>query len=384
MRKARFNIITILTLLISLSLFSTTLARDEMVNTALLWLNPASSAILVGDTTDIIIQLDDVTNVYAAELDLSFDHTILAVVDADPGTGGVQISEGDCPAPDFVVVNSADNSAGTISYAATQLNPTPACNGGTVATVELECLSAGISQISFTHSLISDPDGIVIDAPTQDATLVCNTVPYTPFNPTPAHNATDVAVTTDLYWEGGDPDPGDSVTYDVFFGTSDPPTTLLCDDTAATTCDPGSLNANTTYFWQVIATDNHGASATGSVWQFSTANTPPNTPFNPTPAHNATDVAVTTDLSWVGGDPDPGDSVTYDVFFGTSDPPTTLLCDDTAATSCNPGSLNANTSYFWQVIATDSHGASATGGFWQFSTIEDTAYKYIYLPLLVK
>jgi hypothetical protein len=60
------------------------------------------------------------------------------------------------------------------------------------------------------------------------------------------------------------------VTYDVYFGISDPPTTLVCNDVSSTTCDPGTLSYDTHYYWTVVATDNHGASASGPVWDFIT------------------------------------------------------------------------------------------------------------------
>jgi len=206
---------------------------------------------------------------------LGFDHTILAAVDADPVSGGVQISAGVCPAPDFVVINSAGNNAGTIEYVVSQLNPTPPCNGGEVATIEFQCLSVGTSPVSFTSSLISDPDGIIIAAPTQDATVECsNNPPNKPSDPTPADTATGISILTDISWTGGDPDPGDTVTYDVFFDTSSPPALLLCDDATTTTCNPGTLNYSTTYYWHVFATDKHGASTAGDIWQFTTEDEP--------------------------------------------------------------------------------------------------------------
>ena len=273
----RFFLITTLVLLFFAFVSYATLAGGKVVNGALLWLNPASNTISIGDTTNVVIQLDDVTNVYGVEIELSFDPTILAVVDADLGEEGVQISEGVCPTPDFVLINSADNTTGTIESVLTQLFPTAPCDGGEVATIEFQCVSEGTSPISFTHSLISDPDGFVIDAPTQAATVECsNNPPYTPSNPTPADTATGVSILTDLSWDGGDPDPSDTVTYDVFFGTSNPPTSLICDDTASTTCDPGPLNYDITYNWKIIATDNHGVSTPGDGWQFATEDEPYN------------------------------------------------------------------------------------------------------------
>jgi hypothetical protein len=83
-----------------------------------------------------------------------------------------------------------------------------------------------------------------------------------------------VSTTADLSWSGGDPDAGDTVTYDVYFGTANPPTALLCNDAATPACDPGTLAYGAHYYWNVVATDNHGTSTTGPVWDFTTISTP--------------------------------------------------------------------------------------------------------------
>jgi hypothetical protein len=64
-------------------------------------------------------------------------------------------------------------------------------------------------------------------------------------------------------------------------------------------------------------------------------------------------------------------------------PPALLLCDDATTTTCNPGTLNYSTTYYWYVFATDNHGASTAGDIWQFTT-EDELLKYVFLPLTVK
>ncbi len=95
-----------------------------------------------------------------------------------------------------------------------------------------------------------------------------NTPPYTPSNPSPTNHATGQSIYTDLGWTGGDPDAGDIVTYDVYFGTSTRPLKVSTAQ-SGTTYDPGTLSYST-YYWRIVATDNHGASTTGPLWDFTT------------------------------------------------------------------------------------------------------------------
>ncbi len=96
-----------------------------------------------------------------------------------------------------------------------------------------------------------------------------NCPPYPPYSPVPADASFGVDVNADLGWTGGDPNPADVVSYDVYFGTDTPPS-LVSEHQAATTYDPGLLQANTTYFWQVVAWDDDGLSSPGPLWAFYT------------------------------------------------------------------------------------------------------------------
>jgi hypothetical protein len=173
MKLTRLTLIMVI-ILLSVILSSTSFANNKLLNGGLLWLNPASSTTAVGGTRDIMVQLENVANVFGAEIALSFDPTILAVVDADPGTPGVQIFTGSCPAPDFVLTNEADNSLGTIGYILTQLSPTPPCDGGKVATIRFVCLTEGIGQVAFTSYVVSDDDYNEIPVFPQGASLTCS------------------------------------------------------------------------------------------------------------------------------------------------------------------------------------------------------------------
>ncbi|MEA2075618.1 MAG: C1 family peptidase [Euryarchaeota archaeon] len=96
-----------------------------------------------------------------------------------------------------------------------------------------------------------------------------NNPPYEPSNPSPTNNATGVSIDADLSWSGGDPDLGDTVTYDVWFG-SESPIPKVSEGQTATSYDPGTLESNTKYYWAVDAIDNHGAKTDSPIWDFTT------------------------------------------------------------------------------------------------------------------
>ena len=109
-------------------------------------------------------------------------------------------------------------------------------------------------------------------------------------------------------------------------------------------------NANATVFITVIPINN-----------------PPSIPSHPNPDNGITNVSITTDLGWSGGDPDPDDTVRYDVYFGTTSSPPKVISNQSAL-SYDPGTLLYNTSFYWKIVAWDNHGASTTGPLWHFTT----------------
>ena len=128
----------------------------------------------------------------------------------------------------------------------------------------------------FSSDRYSGPSGNGID-------YICDNVynrpPESPSDPDPSDGATNVDINADLSWSCSDPD-GDSLTYDVYFGTVNPPVDKVSDDQAETTFDPGTLEAEPAYYWQIIAKDVQGAFTFGPVWLFSTEeNNPPNAPL---------------------------------------------------------------------------------------------------------
>jgi chitodextrinase len=95
-----------------------------------------------------------------------------------------------------------------------------------------------------------------------------NQPPEKPYSPSPNHGKKDVDINKDLSWKCNDPD-GDPLIYDVYFGeASDPP--LEKSSHSSSSYNPGTLDLETTYYWRIVAKDDHGNSVTGDIWNFTT------------------------------------------------------------------------------------------------------------------
>jgi len=100
-------------------------------------------------------------------------------------------------------------------------------------------------------------------------------------------------------------------------------------------------------------------------------NNPPGKPSNPSPANGATDQTLLLKLGWQVVDPD-NDVLNYNLYFGTT--PTPGLLDSNLTEIVCPiyryfhGPLAFHTTYYWKVVAEDSHGESTAGDVWSFTT----------------
>jgi chitodextrinase len=59
------------------------------------------------------------------------------------------------------------------------------------------------------------------------------------------------------------------ITYDVYFSTTSPPPKVVSNQ-SETTYNPGILEYNTTYYWQIVAWNDQNESAEGPIWHFTT------------------------------------------------------------------------------------------------------------------
>lgn len=95
----------------------------------------------------------------------------------------------------------------------------------------------------------------------------------------------------------------------------------------------------------------------------------PNTPCSPSPKDGEYHVKTGKTLAWQCSDPD-GDSLIYDVYFGTVNPPPGPVATVTTK-SYNPGDLDYDIDYYWKIVAKDSEGAEESGPVWHFKAMDN-------------
>ena len=145
---------------------------------AVVRIDPASSAVAPGATIVVNVRIENVTNLAGAEVHITYDPFLLEA----------QVEPGGFPAPDFIAQNSA--TGGRIDFAIARMPPSQPSNGsGVLLKITFKALADGVSPIQITSVLLSDMDGLLITATTQNGSVTVSTatpVPTTPAPTTPA------------------------------------------------------------------------------------------------------------------------------------------------------------------------------------------------------
>jgi len=182
-------------------------------------------------------------------------------------------------------------------------------------------------------------------------------------NPNPSDGATGVGINANLIWSAG----AGATSRNVYFGTSSPG--AFQGNQSTTTFEPGTLGANTTYYWRIdeIAS---GVTTTGQVWSFTTGSLIPGQAGNPSPVNGGTGVTVNIDLSWTAG----VSASSHNVYFGTISPGTYI--GNQTATTYDTGTMSNNKTYYWRIDEVNDFGTT-TGTVWSFTTTPTGSMNYL-------
>ncbi len=119
---------------------------------------PATQRIGVNETVVVEIRAANITDLFAADIQLRFDPAILQVQDADPNKDGVQVQPGNFPSPDFVATNEVDTATGLINYVFTQLTSGPVSGSGLLFSVTFQGIAQGVSNLNLENVQLITPD----------------------------------------------------------------------------------------------------------------------------------------------------------------------------------------------------------------------------------
>src|SRR6185295_10812174 len=103
---------------------------------------------------------------------------------------------------------------------------------------------------------------------------------------------------------------------------------------------PAGMVNGTAYYWSVVAKNTDGTT-TGPTWSFTTVAGGPAMPSSPSPISGATGVSISASLTWTAAG-----ATSYDVRFGTSNPPP-VVATGLVSPSFTPAGLVNGTAYYW-------------------------------------
>lgn len=208
------------------------------------------------------------------------------------------------------------------------------------------------------------------DSPTPE---IVNVAPTVPALTAPIDNKLCVDNTVGFQWNTSTDANKDVITYQIQVAKDNAFTQIVKTNEVTTNSSSISLDKNTPYYWRVKATDSKGLSSSYSPTYklYTTGEAVVNhLPFSPElvqPAINSLLNTATATLKWNATDVDATDVLTYDVYFGTTNPPTVKVSENTSATSFDV-TLNATKEYFWKVVVKDNKGGETVGQLWKFKT----------------
>lgn len=199
-----------------------------------------------------------------------------------------------------------------------------------------------------------------------------NNAPSTPTLTAPTNALLCTDNTVQFQWSSSTDPDGDAVSYQLQIATDNQFSQNLQTSSMSTSSTTITLNRGVAYYWRVRATDSKSASSPYSAtFSFYTegdgvSNHLPFLPELKNPTQDATVTTASVTLEWEPASDVDGDSLTYDVYLDSNNPPTTQIGDNLSGTTLDEN-LNASTNYYWRVVVKDGKGETV-GQVWRFKT----------------
>lgn len=186
-RQRRKQAVAALALLLVLAALLPGSSYAKPAGPAIVRTDPPVAQVAVNGTVTVNLYIQDVVSMYGADVRFTFDPEIIQVVDAQPGTAGIQITPlSSFLKPDYVVRKKACNGAdpadpectgGLVWYASTQVNPSqPVTGSGPIASVTFRRIKEGDATLTWIYSKVVEKTGATIPSETQNGLVTTGTV----------------------------------------------------------------------------------------------------------------------------------------------------------------------------------------------------------------
>jgi hypothetical protein len=163
-----------------------------------------------GGRVEVPVQIEDVRDLYAIDIEIHFDPQVIKIEDADPRTEGVQPALGTFLDAGLTLFNSADNEAGVIRFVMSQMNPSePKSGDGIILVLYVVGAAEGESDLDITILDLSTRAGEAISAQSVDGKVtVSETAVPQESTPIPVQDPTSIVfVPTSQPTERPEPTP---------------------------------------------------------------------------------------------------------------------------------------------------------------------------------
>lgn len=210
------------------------------------------------------------------------------------------------------------------------------------------------------------------DSPTPTPTPE-NKTPTTPTLAAPTNGKLCIDNSVSFQWNSSTDPDGDAINYQIQVATDNQFSQIAHSLSGAGTSQLISLEKGLAYYWRVKATDSKNESSNySSTFNFYTEGDGDinHLPFSPElvqPAINEIVQTTTATLEWTSSDVDANDTLTFDVYFGMVNPPTTIIGDNQTSKILDVA-VEASSNYYWKIVVKDNNGGGTIGQVWNFKT----------------
>ena len=201
-----------------------------------------------------------------------------------------------------------------------------------------------------------------------------NTAPTVPNLIAPTNSLLCVNNVINFEWSASTDAENNPIVYQIQISTDNQFSQIVSSTTVSSRTQSVTLDKGKAYYWRVRATDSKNASSSYSgTFNFFTeglavSNHLPFLPELIQPEVNTKVTGTAATLKWFASDADVGDVLTYDVYFGTANPPTGKVAENRTTPSYEATSLQPTTQYYWRVVVKDNKGGVTIGQVWNFKT----------------